>query len=73
MIQIYTACITFCILALAADSVGFKGLLYEFSNIASVSLVEKVTLTELIKRYQRSTEQPIKETLQTFLVFDILP
>ena len=72
MIQIYTACITFCILALAADNVGFKGSLYEFSNIASVSLVEKVTLTELIKRYQRSTEQPIKETLQTFLDFDIL-
>ena len=51
LIQIYSAYIAFCTLAMAADAVNYKGSLYEFSNMVSVSLTEKITLVELIQRY----------------------
>ena len=52
VIQIYTAFITFCTLALAADAHDFDGTLYEFSNIMSVSLTEKKWLCDLLKSYE---------------------
>lgn len=54
--QIYTAYITYCALALAADAVGHKGSLYEFSNIMSVSLTEKTMLKDLMCRYNSFSE-----------------
>ena len=50
MIQIYTAFISYCLLALAADRLKFKGTLYEFANMMSVSLTEKEWLGNIIKR-----------------------
>ena len=44
MIQIYTAFIAYCILALAADAISYKGSLYDFANMISVSLTEKVSV-----------------------------
>jgi hypothetical protein len=60
LIQIYVAFITFCVLALAADNFNFKGTLYEFSNLISVSLTEKIWIDDLLKRYEIG-EQPIPE------------
>jgi hypothetical protein len=54
------AFITFCVLALAADNFNFKGTLYEFSNLISVSLTEKIWIDDLLKRYEIG-EQPIPE------------
>lgn len=48
MIQVYTALIAYCMLALAADATGYKGTLYEFCNLMSVSLTEKVWLADLV-------------------------
>lgn len=56
MIQIYTAVTSFCILALAADAAGFEGSLYDFYNMVSVSLTEKVLLKDIIHRYVKVTE-----------------
>lgn len=53
MIQIYTAFVSFCSLALAADGQDFKGTLYEFANIVSVSLTEKCHLCDLLIRYRQ--------------------
>ena len=47
MIQIYTAVATYCLLAKAADAIKFKGSLYEFANMVSVSLTEKRWLKEM--------------------------
>lgn len=52
MIQIYTAFTAFCTLALAADSLKFKGTLYEFANLISVSLTERTWLPDLLSRYE---------------------
>lgn len=54
MMQIYTAFSAFCMLALAADAQNHKGSLYEFANMMSVSLTEKVYLHDLLKRYEGS-------------------
>ncbi len=51
LIQVYTAYISFCTLALAADGIKYNGSLYEFSNMVSVSLTEKTALCDLVKRY----------------------
>lgn len=56
MIQIYTAFIAFCMLAVAADALGYDGSLYEFSNIMSVSLTEKEHLSDLLARYDKHAE-----------------
>lgn len=61
MIQIYTALTTYCILALAADAVIYKGSLYEFSNLVSVSLTEKVWLRDLISRYEDTNNEEYDE------------
>ena len=52
MVQIYTAFTAYCVLALAADALKYKGSLYDFSNLVSVSLTEKVWLKDLITRYE---------------------
>lgn len=57
MTQIYIAYTAFCTLALAADATGHKGSLYEFANIMSVSLTEKVMLRDLLERYRRPQEE----------------
>lgn len=72
MIQIYTAYIAFCSLAIAADSCGFEGTLYEFSNIVSVSLTEKIMLPDLIIRYRNLIIQPIENRFPTLFDSDIL-
>lgn len=72
MIQIYTAYTAFCILALAADAAGFKGSLYEFSNIASVALTERIMLTDLLERYRMDKEKSDKTVQLTLFDFDNL-
>lgn len=52
LIQIYTAFTAFCMLAIAADAQNHKGSLYEFANIMSVSLSERICLQDLLKRYR---------------------
>ncbi len=54
IIQIYTAYIAYCLLALAADNAKFDGSLYEFSNLVSTCLTEKVWLDKLIERHKGS-------------------
>lgn len=56
MIQIYTALISFCMLALAADSLRYEGSLYEFSNIMSVSLTEREYMADLLARFDKPLE-----------------
>lgn len=56
MIQIYTALISFCMLALAADSLRYEGSLYEFSNIMSVSLTEREYMADLLARFDKPSE-----------------
>lgn len=51
MIQVYVAYTAYCMLALAADSVGYGGSLYDFANLVSVSLTEQAALKELITRH----------------------
>lgn len=53
MIQIYTAFITYCLLALVAGAIGYKGGLYDFSNLVSVSLTEKIGIKELVARFEK--------------------
>lgn len=72
MIQIYIAYITFCTLAIAADNCGFKGSLYDFSNIVSVSLTEKIMLTDLVRRYHNHSSGSTEINQPTLFDFDIL-
>lgn len=51
VIQIYIAFIAFCMLALAAVARQYNGSLYEFANMMSVSLTEKIHLQDLLERY----------------------
>lgn len=55
MSQIYIAFATYCMLALAADASNHKGTLYEFTNMMSVSLTEKIMLKDLIARYNKES------------------
>lgn len=50
MTQIYAAYTSYCVLAMAADTVGYKGSLYDFANMISVSLTEKILLKELVDK-----------------------
>lgn len=70
MIQIYTAFISLCMLAMAADAWGYAGSLYEFSNIMSVSLTEKVYMVDLLARYVKLTETKEKYYEPTLFDFD---
>ncbi len=72
MSQIYIALISFCLLALAADQVGHKGSIYEFSNIMSVSLTEKIMLKDLMDRYGNSPKEKEKIDYPSLFDFDIL-
>jgi hypothetical protein len=49
-IQIYTAFIAYCLIAIVADEIKFEGSLYELANILSVSSMEKILIQDLIKR-----------------------
>ena len=49
--QIYTAYITYCLLALAADNYGFKNSLYEFANIINATITEKEWINIILARY----------------------
>ena len=69
MTQIYIAFISYCILAIAADEVGFNGSIYEFANIISVSLTEKIMLKDLIKRVQNTASSDSSDDLQKYLDF----
>lgn len=73
MTQIYTAYSTFCALALAADAIGHNGSLYEFSNIMSVSLTEKVMLGDLMKRYSKTPMKASEHPSPSLFDFDNLP
>lgn len=71
MSQIYIALISFCLLALAADQVGHKGSIYEFSNIMSVSLTEKILLKDLMERYQNPSKEDEKLTTPHYLILTL--
>ena len=70
MIQIYTAFTAYCILALVADAVSYKGSLYDFANMISVSLTEKVYIRDLIDRYEGLNEENEKSLLPSLFDFD---
>jgi alpha-L-arabinofuranosidase len=57
-IQIYTAFITYCLIAIVADEIKFDGSLYEFANILSVSSMEKILIKDLIKRLDNIDDEP---------------
>ena len=50
IIQIYTAFTAYCLLAMSADEVKFKGSLYDFANLVSTCLTEKEWLDVIVKR-----------------------
>ena len=72
-IQIYIAFIVFCMLAMASDAIAHKGSLYEFANMMSVALTEKVYLQDLIKRYDAGLIQETLVKQPTLFDFDKLP
>lgn len=57
MIQIYVGYIAYCMLALAADSQQYRGSLYDFGCIMSVSLTERIHLSDLLRRMENSIEE----------------
>ena len=63
MIQIYTAITAYCAIAMAAEACGFEGSLYDFSNMVSVSLTERIWMAELTNRYNILKERKKKELL----------
>ena len=69
MIQIYTAFTAYCVLALVADAISYKGSLYDFANMISVSLTEKVYVRDLIVRYQELNEEKGKTLLPSLFDF----
>lgn len=69
MIQIYTAFTAYCVLALVADAISYKGSLYDFANMISVSLTEKVYVRDLIVRYQELNEEKGKPLLPSLFDF----
>lgn len=72
-IQIYIAFTVFCMLAMASDALSHKGSLYEFANMMSVALTEKVYLQDLIKRYEAAPTQVSQAEQPTLFDFDKLP
>ena len=56
-------------LAMVADSLKYQGQLYEFANIMSVSLTEKVYLRDLIDRYNNDDKKSGQDGEQ-FLPFN---
>lgn len=72
MIQIYSAVAAYCMLAMAADAIHFKGSLYEFANMTSVSLTEKRWLDELAKGLFSERNEPQGEQYPSLFDFDNL-
>lgn len=72
MIQIYIAFIAFSMLALAADAQQYKESLYEFANMMSVSLTEKIHLQDLLSRYRNNERAPDHEAGLTLFDSDNL-
>ena len=70
MIQVYTAFIAFCVIALAADAFKYEGSLYEFSNLISLSLTEKVHLQDLIERSFLELKEESKDGQLSLFDFD---
>lgn len=54
MIQIYTAVISFCTLALAKNESGYSGSLYDFTNLVSLSLTSKEWLDILVRKVENA-------------------
>ena len=48
---------------MAAEACGFEGSLYDFSNMVSVSLTERIWMAELTNRYNILKERKKKELL----------
>lgn len=57
LIQIYVAVTAYCLVAMAAYAYRFKGTLYEFLRILSVSLPERRPLAELLRCYEKAGER----------------
>lgn len=72
MTQVYIGYITFCCLALAADDIGFKGSLYDFSNIMSVTLTERILMKDLMNRYNKEEARREEQTIPSLFDFDNL-
>ena len=72
MTQVYIGYITFCCLALAADDIGFKGSLYDFSNIMSVTLTERILMKDLMIRYNKEEARREEQTIPSLFDFDNL-
>ena len=60
--NIYTIT-AYCAIAMAAEACGFEGSLYDFSNMVSVSLTERIWMAELTNRYNILKERKKKELL----------
>ena len=69
MIQIYIAFTAYCVLALTADAVSYKGSLYDFANMISVSLTEKAFIGDVVNRYKEQNETPPKPIFPTLFEF----
>lgn len=66
IIQIYTAYITFCLIALMAENYKFTGSLYEFANIINATITEKEWFDAILLRYNGVEETEVFEkTLPT--------
>lgn len=72
MIQIYIAFTAFCMLAMAADAQHHKGSLYEFANMMSVALSEKIYLSDLLERYRNGITEQREDTMPSLFDFDNL-
>ena len=70
MIQVYTAFIAFCVIALAADTFRYESSLYDFSNLISVSLTEKTYLKNLIERSYLELKEEAKDGQLSLFDFD---
>ena len=57
LIQIYVAVTAYCLVAMAAYAYRFKGTLYEWLRILSVSLPERRRLAELLRCYEKAEER----------------
>lgn len=66
MIQIYVGYITYCMLAMAASALKFRGSLYDFENMCNVSLTEKCYLIDLMNRGCNGAVKPIPDSPSLF-------
>lgn len=71
MMQIYIAITAYCLLAIAAEESAFDGSLYDFMNLLSVSLTERIWLKELVARYKSARKE--EEKLQKIIWPSLFP